>query len=187
MNKEWLITDTHFDHENIGVYCDRPDGWMDKIIRNWRLIVKPEDTVIHLGDVQVGRGHDLLSLMNSLPGTKVLVIGNHDTKSSLWYMRNGFAFAADAFAYKQATLTHHPADSLIADTDINIHGHVHNALWEPKHPFQRLLAIEHVDYKPVDFIKWLNMARSEGKWKEYRRSWKVPVIEGKRHNSKESL
>lgn len=182
MNKEWLIADTHFDHENIGVYCDRPNGWMDKIVRNWQQIIKPEDTVIHLGDVQVGRGHNLANLMSSLPGTKVLIIGNHDTKSSLWYMRNGFAFAADAFAYKGTTLTHHPAEQLFVGTDVNIHGHVHNTFWEPKQPFQRLLAIEHVDYRPVDFTKWLGMARSENKWREYKKTWKVPIINGRKNN-----
>lgn len=157
---------------------------MDKIIRNWQQIVKPEDLVIHLGDVQVGRGHNLLDLMNSLPGTKVLVMGNHDTKSPTWYMRNGFAFAADAFAYKQVYLTHHPADMLIPNTDVNIHGHVHNSVWEPKHPFQRLLAIEHVEYRPVDFLKWVNMARSEEKWRLYRKTWKVPVIDGRKRNAR---
>jgi hypothetical protein len=23
----WIIADTHFFHENIGRYCDRPEGW----------------------------------------------------------------------------------------------------------------------------------------------------------------
>lgn len=183
MNKEWLITDTHFDHENIGVFCDRPDGWMDKIIKNWQRIVKPEDVVVHLGDVQVGRGHNLKNLMASLPGTKILVIGNHDTKSPPWYMRNGFAFACDLIAYKGVTFSHHPLRSLIEGTDINVHGHVHNTAWNPTEDFQRLLAIEHVNYSPVDLWKWINMARSEEKWREYRRTWKIPVVEGRKHNS----
>lgn len=181
--KEWLITDTHFDHDKIGVYCDRPDGWMDKILFNWRQIVKTEDLVIHLGDLQVGPGHNLKELMDSLPGRKVLVLGNHDTKSNSWYMTNGFAFVADAFVYRGVTYTHKPSSFLFPDTDINIHGHVHNSIWQPSHSFQRLLAIEHVNYMPVNLLKWTAMARSPKKWEEYCSKWKVPVITGKRKNA----
>lgn len=187
MNKDWLLTDTHFDHFNIGVYCDRPDGWMDLILKNWREIVKPEDTVWHLGDVQVGRKHPLLDLLNSLPGTKILIKGNHDTQSHLWYMRNGFAASMDAAAYQRVTLTHQPSNSLFGGTDLNIHGHVHNSLWTPTKDFQRLLAIEHVDYKPVDFMKWTNMARSPEKWAQYMKSWRVPNVTDKMRNSRNEL
>jgi len=181
--KEWLITDTHFDHDNIGVFCDRPDGWMDRILKQWREIVKPEDVVIHLGDVQVGRKHKLSELLWSVPGTKILVMGNHDNESPLWYMRNGFSFACNGLAYKGITFTHHPKNSLYDGTDLNIHGHVHNSPWTPTKPFQRLLAIEHVGYKPVDLWKWVNMAKSEHQWAEYMKTWKIPKIEGKLRNA----
>ena len=184
MNKEWLITDTHFDHENIGVYCDRPNGWEELIIRNWTRIVKPEDVVIHLGDVAVGNKRELKTLLDSLPGTKILVIGNHDTHSAPWFMRNGFAFATDALAYQGVTFSHKPSDTLFDDTDINIHGHVHNTLWTPHKEFSRLLAIEHAGYKPVDLRKWINMARSSRKWADYRRTWKVPEVTGRKNNGK---
>src|ERR1043166_4710908 len=155
--KEWLITDTHFDHDNIGVYCDRPKGWMDRIIRNWKQIVKPDDVVLHLGDVLVGNRHSMRDLMNGLPGHKLLIRGNHDDKSSMWYIRNGFAFACDGMAYKGVTWTHRPSYTLMPDTDINIHGHVHNTVWNPRADFSRLLAIEHVGYKPIDLMKWVGM------------------------------
>lgn len=157
---------------------------MDKIIRNWRQMVKPEDVVIHLGDVQVGKGHALKELMDSLPGTKILTLGNHDTHSPTWYMRNGFAFACTMMAYKGVTLSHYPQMNLIYGTDLNVHGHVHNSVWRPSRPFQRLLAIEHTNYMPVDFAKWTNMARSPQKWAEYMKRWKIPVIEGKVRNAK---
>ena len=178
--KEWLITDTHFDHENIGVYCARPDGWMDLILKNWREIVKPEDLVIHLGDVQVGRGHALLDLLNGLPGTKVLVRGNHDTKSLMWYARNGFSSACDGMKYQGVTFTHQPETSLYSGTDINVHGRVHNSEWKPTKDFHRLLALEYVNYRPVDLLKFINMARSPEKWQQFVKKWKpVPKIEGR--------
>lgn len=183
MKKDWLITDTHFDHDNIGVYCDRPDGWMKKIIDNWKRLVQPEDIVIHLGDVQVGRRQNLCEIIKDLPGHKVLVLGNHDKKSPSWYASNGFEIAVTAMVYKGVTLTHKPSEVLFTGTDINIHGHVHNNIWTPSQPFQRLLAIEHVNYMPVDFIKWVNMARSRGKWERYTESWPIPKVSGKRKNA----
>lgn len=178
--KEWLITDTHFDHDNIGVYCDRPVGWMERIFTNWRRVVRPDDIVLHLGDVMVGSRNSLLDMMNSLPGNKMLIRGNHDSKSPMWYMRNGFVYAADGLIQKGVTFTHRPAPLLFPNTDINIHGHVHNTVWKPSQPFQRLLAIEHVDYKPVDMQKWINMARSDKRWAIYRAKWQVPVVTGRR-------
>lgn len=182
--REWLITDTHFDHDNIGVYCARPDGWMNKIIKNWRDLVAPEDVVFHLGDVKVGSRHKLTELMYGLPGRKVLIKGNHDNESLMWYMKNGFDAAIDGMAYKHVTFTHHPVNSLYDGTDLNVHGHVHNSAWTPNKPFQRLLALEYVGYKPILMDKFLAMCRSEEKWKKFVGTWKpVPRIERKSLNA----
>ncbi len=178
--REWLITDTHFDHDNIGVYCDRPEGWIERILKNWRTMVAPEDVVIHLGDIMVGNRRSLLDLMNSLPGHKVLIRGNHDDKSPMWYIRNGLAFATDGLAHKGVTFTHRPSPVLYPGTDINIHGHVHNTLWRPVAQFSRLLAIEHVNYRPVNLMKWVGMARSERGWREYVAKMPEPVVTGRK-------
>jgi len=29
----WIISDTHFFHENIGRYCNRPENWQELIIK----------------------------------------------------------------------------------------------------------------------------------------------------------
>ena len=46
----WIITDTHFDHHAMIKRCGRPENFDAIICRNWRERVKPQDTVIHLGD-----------------------------------------------------------------------------------------------------------------------------------------
>ena len=49
--KFFVIGDTHFLHENIIKYCNRPTDFNKLIIKNWNKVVKAEDVVIHLGDV----------------------------------------------------------------------------------------------------------------------------------------
>ena len=52
--KHLIISDTHFLHKNIVQYCNRPTDFNKLIIKNWHKVVKPEDIVIHLGDVACG-------------------------------------------------------------------------------------------------------------------------------------
>ncbi|HUF37577.1 MAG TPA: hypothetical protein VMN57_03555 [Anaerolineales bacterium] len=46
---------THFFHENIGRYCNRPDGWQDLVVANWNLLISPGETAFHLGDLALGK------------------------------------------------------------------------------------------------------------------------------------
>ena len=52
--KIYIISDTHFNHENIIKYCNRPfkdiNEMNDAIIDNWNRIVKKDEIVYHLGD-----------------------------------------------------------------------------------------------------------------------------------------
>lgn len=50
----WFTSDHHFGHENIVEYAKRPFDSVremdDALIEAWNSVVKPEDTVYHLGD-----------------------------------------------------------------------------------------------------------------------------------------
>jgi len=81
--KVFLISDTHFDHENIIKYCSRPFKSKDEMnkvmINSWNSVVGNSDTVYILGDVAFGRGHKSIDYwMVKLKGNKFLVKGNHD-------------------------------------------------------------------------------------------------------------
>lgn len=53
-----FIADTHFNHENIIKYCDRPFSntkeMNEYIIQKWNSVAKEDDVVYHLGDVGFG-------------------------------------------------------------------------------------------------------------------------------------
>lgn len=78
----FFTSDTHFGHKNIIRYCDRPFGdfeQMDaKIVANWNAVVGDTDVVFHLGDVAMGASDRWDSILKSLNGYKILVVGNHD-------------------------------------------------------------------------------------------------------------
>ena len=83
----WTISDLH-----LSFGADKPmdifRGWQDycqKIERNWRELIAPEDTVVLPGDFSWGlKLEETLpdfAFLQSLPGRKLLLKGNHD----LWW------------------------------------------------------------------------------------------------------
>lgn len=76
----YFTSDTHFHHDNIIGYCDRPHNDIiemnENIIKNWNDTVDENDTVYHLGDVGfTARTHECVEKLN---GKKILIMGNHD-------------------------------------------------------------------------------------------------------------
>jgi calcineurin-like phosphoesterase family protein len=127
----YVISDTHFNHENIIKYCNRPfkdaNHMNEHIIEKWNEVVGLEDTVYHLGDVGFGTNEQLNKLVSRLNGTKILLMGNHDFKRGV----NNWKEVGFTDVYKKKIeldkylLTHEP----ILDVPmgkINVFGHVHN-------------------------------------------------------------
>ena len=169
MKVTWLISDTHFNHDNIATYCNRPANFTDLLIRRWQAVVKPGDLVIHLGDVAIGNRRKVKDILAELPGRKVLVLGNHDRMHGPdWWMEQGFDFACQALKYRNVWLTHEPSTSLADGCEVNVHGHLHNfmekdeegrvkamhGIYKPK-SFHLLFAVEYTNYFPVNFDKFV--------------------------------
>lgn len=145
----YLITDTHLGHTAIARYCNRPENFSDIILHNLKAVLKKEDTLIHLGDVAFNSAY--MEKFLSLPGTKILVKGNHDTKSASQYMAMGFSLCCQELVMElngvRIIFTHAPKYG--HSYDINIHGHHHDLHRED---FSRLylpLCIEQMGYKPL--------------------------------------
>ena len=74
----WLITDTHWNHDAMVTLCNRPVDFGSRLMSNLRHMLAPQDLLIHLGDVIFYKYPDLLDMMNSINGRKILLMGNHD-------------------------------------------------------------------------------------------------------------
>lgn len=159
--KRWLITDTHWNDPDIVNYCNRPENFGELIVKNCRKVVAPQDIVIHLGDVIFDRAGELDKYLSKIPGTKIMVRGNHDNRPDNWYITKGFAFVCDSLVLGDVVLSHIPLEKFSDGVRINIHGHFHNLDFRKNDPkvasyynpiLHKLLAMEYTNYCPVDLV-----------------------------------
>lgn len=151
----YFIADTHFNHENIIKYCDRPFSnakeMNEYIIQKWNSVVKEDDIVYHLGDVGFGTTEMLKKLISRLNETKILLRGNHDFKRGV----NGWKEVGFSEVYKKRIelgnliLTHEP-NEILEDGKINVFGHIHNKPLDERFNKENHICIscDVVDYTP---------------------------------------
>lgn len=81
----YLISDTHFDHENIIDYCNRPfdslDEMENRIVNNWNSRVSYGDNILFGGDLAMAPAGKAASYSERLSGNMVVLMGNHDSFS----------------------------------------------------------------------------------------------------------
>lgn len=169
MKDIWIISDTHFNHENILKFTDKhgnPTRRFENVahmnnymLERWNATIKPQDKVYHLGDVFFGSRLAMDDFLPKLHGKKRLIIGNHDVvygdprnnplqkyfeKIYLWRH----------WADHALLLTHvpvHPSnlkESRFKDKEmVNVHGHTHQN-GSPPGPYVSV-CVEMIDYTPV--------------------------------------
>lgn len=89
----WVVSDTHFGHNNIVGFCFRPEDHEQVMIAQWRKEVPDDATVIHLGDVTYRNNAFFKHVIApELTGSrKLLIIGNHDKSPYKFYRDCGFS------------------------------------------------------------------------------------------------
>jgi len=153
LDRVWILSDTHFWHDNIVVYHNRPEDHTQLMIRRWRELVPRDGLVLHLGDVVHGiPTQELWSRFPRLPGRIHLVPGNHDRLARVevfiaagWVILDPFSFA---YRDHHICFTHEPMpEEELLPGSINVHGHIHS---QPA-PSPRHLntCVEMLDYSPV--------------------------------------
>ncbi|MCR9222833.1 MAG: hypothetical protein NXH70_02090 [Hyphomonas sp.] len=162
MRDIWLVSDTHFFHENILKFTDNDGNLirpgfnsveeMNEHMRDrWNSVVKPGDIVYHLGDVMMGPKEDFQRFWPRLNGSKRLIVGNHD---DIKYMAKGSFFQKiqmwRVFADHKLLLTHVPIheSSMMRPGMTNVHGHTHQN-GSPPGPYKSVCVEMLDDYTPV--------------------------------------
>ena len=157
MTKTFIISDTHFFHQNI-LNFKKEDGsplrefstisdMNETIVSNWNETVRSEDNIFHLGDVCFGHKENL-DILNRLNGKKTLLLGNHEHKNIKEYI----PYFYDIRAYhvlNKCILSHIPVhDTQLERFKCNIHGHTH---WnELKDKRYKNVCVEKTNFRPID-------------------------------------
>lgn len=152
--KVFVIADTHFNHENIIGYCNRPfkdTKEMDEImIKNWNETVSKNDIVIHLGDLGLGNKEYISSIVKRLNGKKILIFGNHDNWSEQTYRDMGF-YTVSKFPIIYNNfyiMSHAPIQMPQLTCYYNCYGHVHNDPNYIDNAFASCYSVERIGYRP---------------------------------------
>ncbi len=159
----WVISDTHWMHENILTFKDKNDRLirpefssvqeMDELmIQNWNKDIRYNDSVYHLGDVTIGNYEKFCTkIAPRLMGKKRLVIGNHDrlkgTRLMDYFEKVALWMSLDQF---NVIMTHIPIEERFfrGKCTHNIHGHLHDK--SLKSPLHANICVEQTGYKPVN-------------------------------------
>ena len=158
MSKIFIISDTHFGHEKIIEYCNRPfDNTFimnQTIINNWNKVVAKNDIVWHLGDVLLGSSEQLYKIVQQLNGTKYLIRGNHcKSHSDGALLKAGFktVYKYPIILEKKYILSHAPLELAAGSNFCNIHGHEHSNGPTKTDKNYYNVSVEMINYKPLAF------------------------------------
>lgn len=161
-SRVYVISDTHFGHEKIIQFEKekRPYPSIEEhdldLLQRWNSVVRPRDTVWHLGDVFFGDGYKILPHLN---GYKKLVLGNHDAGKEEVLMQH-FDKIFGITSFDDYILSHVPVHPYQVGKHFrfrgNIHGHMHSERMDD--PRYACVSVEQQDLTPrllTDVIKEL--------------------------------
>jgi len=125
-NKVYCATDWHlWIRKKEKRECKRRKDF-DVILKNVNETMTKDDLLIYLGDLADGEFYEpdsLKAILRTLPGKKILVIGNNDLFPERVYKSFGFEYVVKSFVWSNVLFTHMPVKN---DNQINVHGHLHN-------------------------------------------------------------
>lgn len=148
MSNSLFIGDCHFGHKNQTKWrpFESEQEITALILSNMRKAVTKRDTLYILGDCILHP--DSLNVLDDIPGTKILILGNHCTeKVKTSELISVFDDIHGMMKYKEFWLTHAPIHPDELRGKVNIHGHVHtNTLKDMRYVN---VSCEAVGYAPV--------------------------------------
>lgn len=170
-DKVWFTSDTHFGHENIIKYCNRPfrdvREMNEELILRWNETVPEDGVVFHLGDFGYGGSKEWADILRRLNGMIYLILGNHDLKNIRQGYMDSFAHVSQQMTIRvggqSIYLNHNPFLCYGGSyKDVwQLFGHVHSGpnsntgLDHPRlqhlFPLQYDVGVDNNDFRPVSF------------------------------------
>lgn len=151
-SKLFVISDTHFCHNNIIKYCNRPfvdaDQMNEAIISNWNNVVSSDDVVLHLGDITAGAGkfkdEKSKEIVKRLNGNIIFIRGNHDEGIKSFKLIDNLMFHWNGV---RIYCSHYPVYNFKNFGDFHLYGHVHQNSKDYKNSFN--CSVENINYTPI--------------------------------------
>lgn len=177
--RTFFTSDSHFGHDNIIKHCSRPcrerpfrdSAEMDRALTDaWNSVVRPGDTVYHLGDFSLRPAETINGLLKKLHGTKHLIVGNHDRTSGVTGWASMREMAKIDVDGQSVFLCHYPMREWpgMWQGTVHLYGHVHGNL-QPM-PGSMEVGADVWGGKPVQMADILSaMARFEPEAEKQRR------------------
>ena len=153
MSNVLFLGDAHLGHKSITKYRtlfrDEQDHF-EHIEIEYHKVVTKRDKCIFTGDAVFTE--DRLRQMQKWAGTKVLIIGNHDTDSiNMKTLAECFDDMYGLLKYKEFWVSHAPIHPVELRGKANIHGHVHNQNIQDIRYFNT--SLENIGYKPISLFE----------------------------------
>lgn len=192
MSEIFFTSDTHFCHQPNFLWKPRGftsvDEMNEAIVERWNNVVRPGDTVYHLGDTILNDNEKGIEYFKRLNGDIFLIWGNHDTSNRMNALFEACSYKiiggwyAYMIKYKKFSiyLSHYP--TLTANYDekylnqhvINLHGHTHqqtNFLY-PNNPFMYHVGVDSHNCTPVHIDEIVSEIRQ--RWFDLQ-TLKIPI------------
>jgi len=124
---KWVLTDPHFNHENLVKFA-RPEfknaaEGNELIMANYNKVIKNYNTVVlFLGDI--GDKLAIETLIPTLKGYKILILGNHDKYAKGFYEKYfDEVYDHPIYYHRRIVFSHIPIP--VSQGVLNVHGHTH--------------------------------------------------------------
>lgn len=172
----YFISDSHFEHENVIKYSNRPFKdiyeMREQMIQRWNSVVQPDDIVYHLGDFILGSKEQAKDILDRLNGNKILIKGNHDNHSDHWYIDAGFLEVHNSlllnYNNQSILLTHYPyriPEQYKSKYNIHLYGHMHEkgdelSVYPTFAQNGACLSVERIDYTPLSIDKVIESCKN---------------------------
>jgi calcineurin-like phosphoesterase family protein len=125
LTSDWHLFKNHYKKEANYVNTKEILTWCKQNI-------KPDDVFMYLGDISFRYANEedqkeSQRLLASIPGHKILILGNHDMMLGQEYFTGcGFHYVYDRLDHNNILYTHKPENiDIMPEEYLNIHGHIH--------------------------------------------------------------